>query len=233
MNNSIHEIACVGSLVTGSVLPGSVSSERDRKFAATAATVAFCIGLVSCGGDNSNQPVSTPVTIQTLSNRADLISGGSALVEVKLPSGASVTKLKVDRDGTDVTAAFTTLPSGRTLGVVSGLKNGTNNLNATSTDNSFPGARLVITDYPIGGPVLLSAQTTPWICATPVPVAQSGNTPASNAMISSLSASFAGFSLLRNNPADLKFRRRGGSRSRTGKDCRLVYDTPPNPEPGA
>jgi hypothetical protein len=29
--------------------------------------------------------------------------------------------------------------------------------------------------------VLLGSQTTPWICATPTPVAQSGNTPASNA----------------------------------------------------
>ena len=29
--------------------------------------------------------------------------------------------------------------------------------------------------------MLLGAQTTPWICATPTPVAESGNTPASNA----------------------------------------------------
>jgi hypothetical protein len=143
--------------------------------------VAFCLGLASCGSDNSSPSASTPVTIQTLSNRADLVSGGSALVEIKLPASASVKKLKVDLDGTDLTSSFATLASGRTLGVVSGLKIGTNNLNATSTDNSFPGARLVITNYPIGGPVLLSAQTTPWICATPVPVAQSGNTPASNA----------------------------------------------------
>ena len=49
----------------------------------------------------------------------------------------------------------------------------------------------------------------------------------------SLSASFAEFSLLHNNPADLKFRRRGGSRSRTGKDCRLACYTRPSPEPGA
>ena len=29
--------------------------------------------------------------------------------------------------------------------------------------------------------MLLGSQTTPWICATPTPVAASGNTPASNA----------------------------------------------------
>jgi hypothetical protein len=32
-----------------------------------------------------------------------------------------------------------------------------------------------------GGPILLGAQTVPWVCATPVPVPASGNTPASNA----------------------------------------------------
>jgi cytochrome bd-type quinol oxidase subunit 1 len=32
-----------------------------------------------------------------------------------------------------------------------------------------------------GGPILLGSQTQPWICATPTPVAASGNTPASNA----------------------------------------------------
>src|SRR6185503_14519999 len=42
-------------------------------------------------------------------------------------------------------------------------------------------ARLVITNHPIGGPVLLGSQTMPWICATPTPVAASGNTPASTA----------------------------------------------------
>src|SRR5256885_10314116 len=42
-------------------------------------------------------------------------------------------------------------------------------------------ARLVITNHPIGGPVLLGSQASPWICATPTPVPESGSTPASNA----------------------------------------------------
>ena len=47
-------------------------------------------------------------TIITLSNRADLISGGSALVEVKMPGFVLPASLKIDRDGTDITAAFAT-----------------------------------------------------------------------------------------------------------------------------
>jgi len=114
-----------------------------------------------------------------LSNRADLVSGGSVLVEVSVPAAAESGKLKVDVDGVDVTPSFTTV-GGRTIGLVKGLKNGVNNINATATNGSFAGARLVVTNHPIGGPVLLSTQTQPWVCATPVPVAESGNTPASN-----------------------------------------------------
>ena len=181
MNKSIHEIAEVASIATASARPGTGSNLRYRRFAAAAAAAGLCLGLASCGSDNGNQTPAPSVTILPLSNRADLISGGSALVEIKLPGSATLKQLKVDVDGTDVTSSFTTLANGRTLGIVKGLKNGTNNLNAASTDSSFRGARLVITNAPIGGPVLLSAQTSPWVCATPVPVAESGSTPASNA----------------------------------------------------
>ena len=150
---------------------------------------AFAAGLVSivlsaCGGGDDDAPAIPPTsgtTLTTLSNRADLISGGSALVEVKVPGFVRPTSLRIDRDGTDITSSFTALPSGRIVGLVTGLVNGANTLNATFTDASFAGARLVITNHPIGGPVLLGSQTGPWVCATPVPVAAVGNTPASNA----------------------------------------------------
>jgi uncharacterized tannase-like protein DUF6351 len=54
-----------------------------RCLAAALAAASISWGLVACGGDDS-APSGTTVT--TLSNRADLISGGSALVEVKLPA---------------------------------------------------------------------------------------------------------------------------------------------------
>ena len=150
----------------------------QRLLAAFAAVIASLI-VSACGGGGDDPTPGT--TLTTLSNRADLVSGGSALVEVKVPSGTRPASLRVDRDGTDITSSFTTLPSGRIVGLVTGLVDGTNTVNATFTDNSFRAARLVITNHPKGGPVLLGAQTGPWICATPVPVAAVGNTPASNA----------------------------------------------------
>ena len=151
---------------------------KIRQLRVAALSAAFSLALAACGGSNS-PPGGT--TVSTLSNRADLVSGGSALVEVKIPSVSTSGSLRVDLNGTDVSSAFTTRADGRTVGLVSGLVNGNNTVTARSSDNSFAGASLVITNHAKGGPVLLSAQTTPWICATSVPVAAAGNTPASNA----------------------------------------------------
>jgi hypothetical protein len=121
--------------------------------------------------------------IVTLSNRADLISGGDALVEVRVPKQGSLSAVKVKRNGHDVTSAFKANASTRTLrGLVTGLVDGPNDLVAVDSGKGHgKEVSLTITNHPIGGPVLLGSQTTPWICATPIPVAQSGNTPGSNA----------------------------------------------------
>ena len=66
---------------------------------------------------------------------------------------------------------------------MTGLVVGENTLIADSNGqgNGRPWASLTITNHARGGPVLLGSQTQPWVCATPTPVAESGNTPASNA----------------------------------------------------
>jgi len=145
-----------------------------------AALAAACAGLVLSACGSPDKPLEG-TTVQTVSNRADLISGGSALVEVKIPDGAPLSQLRVDVDGTDVTSAFQASTGGRLLGVVRGLKVGTNVITAKAFEGLFVSAQLTITNHPIGGPVISGTQPTPWICATPAAVAQSGNTPASNA----------------------------------------------------
>ena len=154
-----------------------------RFLAAAHAAVVASFVLSACGGgDNGNPNVPTSgMTITTLSNRADLVSGGSALVEIRPPGFVLPATLKIDRDGTDITAAFSQQAGGRILGMVTGLKNGANVISAKATDGSIVGAQLVINNHPIGGPVLLSAQAGPWVCATPVAVAAVGTTPGSNA----------------------------------------------------
>src|SRR4051812_15829426 len=125
--------------------------------------------------------------IVTLSNRADLISGGDALVEVRVPKQVSLSAVKVKLNGHDITSSFKANAAARTLrGLVTGLVEGRNDLVAVdggkgNGKGDGKEISLTITNHPIGGPVLLGAQTTPWICATPTAVAASGNTPGSNA----------------------------------------------------
>src|SRR5689334_18431137 len=88
------------------------------------AALAAAITLVSCGGnDDGPAPL---LEIRTMNNRADLISGGDAMVEVVLPTSAAAAQLKVDVDGRDVSGAFATRSDGKLTGLVTGLATGTN-----------------------------------------------------------------------------------------------------------
>jgi hypothetical protein len=70
------------------------------------------------------------LAIEVLSNRADLLSGGNALVEVKLSKHANPSRVRVDLNGTDVTSAFAVRSDGRFVGLVTGLAVGENTLTA-------------------------------------------------------------------------------------------------------
>jgi len=122
--------------------------------------------------------------IHTLSNRADLISDGDALVEVRVPKNVPMHKVTLTLDGVDVRSSFVADNADRTFrGVLGGMTLGDNVFvaDANGQRRGRPWASLTITNHPRGGPILLGSQTTPWICATPTPVPASGNTPASNA----------------------------------------------------
>lgn len=103
------------------------------------------------------------VSIRVLSNRADLISGGDALVQIVLADWIDPGDVTVDVDGTDVTASFAVRDDGRFLGRVEGLALGVNNLNARVGGG---GATIPITNHAIGGPIFAGAQIQPWLCTT-------------------------------------------------------------------
>ncbi|HEU0102384.1 MAG TPA: DUF6351 family protein [Mycobacteriales bacterium] len=108
-----------------------------------------------------------PVQIQVLGNRADLLSGGDALVRVALPAGATSDRVRVQLDQRDVTGMFAFRSNGRYEGLVTGLKLGPNTLRATlRRPGSDVGATLTLTNHPIGGPVFSGPQVQPWECDT-------------------------------------------------------------------
>jgi len=99
-----------------------------------------------------------------LSNRADLVSGGNALVQVVLPARVDPSSVHVSLNGTDVTSAFAVRPGDAYEGVVTGLANGVNDLMATMRNG--PTVHLTVTNHPSGGPVFAGAQVQPWVCVS-------------------------------------------------------------------
>jgi hypothetical protein len=119
------------------------------------------------------------IEIVTLSNRADLVSGGDALVEVRVPRRASLSRVEIKLNGHRVTSAFQLVPGTRTLrGLVTGLVEGRNRLSADS--QGAKEVSLTVTNHRIGGPVLSGPQITPYFCATTAFVPATATTPAPN-----------------------------------------------------
>jgi len=102
-----------------------------------------------------------PVQVRTLSSRPDLVSGGDAFVEVVVPRGTDLSKVKVTVGSRDVSTAFH--PAGPGLrGLVSGLPPGRSIITATLQDRT--GARLIVKNASQGGPVFSGPLITPWTC---------------------------------------------------------------------
>jgi hypothetical protein len=151
----------------------TVRLSRRRGLAAAGATaVLLTLALPMGVGAQAAAPEAAPaaaraatsLVVTTLSNRADLVSGGQALVEVRLPQDADPRQVRVDVNGRDVTSAFAVRDDGRFYGRVEGLRIGDNVLTAKAPTAGV--SRLTVTNHAIGGPVFAGKQVQPWICRT-------------------------------------------------------------------
>src|SRR5690606_9450943 len=102
--------------------------------------------------------------IDVLSNRADLVSGGDALVAVRLAPGTDAAAVRVTLNGSDITEMFAVRENGQYGALVTGLVEGENLLRARMPDGS--GHEIAIKNHPIGGPVFSGEQIQPWLCRT-------------------------------------------------------------------
>ena len=144
--------------------------KRTREGAAVLAAVVTCAlaamlpsAAVSAAGAKV-PAAAAAMKINVLSNRADLISDGDALVGIVVPSGVDPSSIKVDLGGRDVTSAFAVRADGRLLGRVERLAVGPNVLTAKLPNKH--GSRITITNYPKGGPIISGEQIQPWLCTT-------------------------------------------------------------------
>ncbi|WP_219470655.1 DUF6351 family protein [Nonomuraea rhizosphaerae] len=99
--------------------------------------------------------------LDVLSSRADQVSGGDALVRVRVSRGV---RLKVLRNGEDVTSVFKADPGGESFtGLVSGLYEGDNTIKAQA--GPFK-ETLRLRNHPIGGPIFSGPHQYPFLCKT-------------------------------------------------------------------
>jgi hypothetical protein len=131
----------------------------------TACAVAGLVGVCLWIATAMPRAAGDPLTIATLSSRADLVSGGDALVEIR---NAAATPVSVTVNGRDVSQVFHPNAERKSLvGLVEGLTVGRNTIAAKAGSQS---ARLEVTNHPITGPILSGEHLKPFVCNT----AQSG-----------------------------------------------------------
>src|SRR5262245_45215571 len=99
-----------------------------------------------------NSAFAQKLTIEVLSSRPELVSGGDALVRiVGAPSAPSVAL------GTsDVSSAFKAAPNGGFVGLVKGLKDGANQLTAKA--GGAGEASVTLVNHPINGTLFAGPQ---------------------------------------------------------------------------
>jgi hypothetical protein len=101
-------------------------------------------------------------TIMVLSNRADLVAGGEALVAVALPKGTNPVQVRIRLGSRDLTSEFAQRTNGQYEGLLTGLAVGGNVLTAMLPGGAS--ASRTIIDHAVGGPLFSGPQVKPWVC---------------------------------------------------------------------
>ncbi len=131
---------------------------RGRLWAGLVGVFLLCLAAVPADAARSRRPA---LSISVLSGRADLVSGGSALVAINLPS-SDARRVRVTLGRRDVTSDFAVRRDGHFEGLVTGLALGRNMLEATL--RSRWATRIALVNHPVGGPIFSGPQLEPWIC---------------------------------------------------------------------
>lgn len=164
-------------------------------FSRNALVAAVVLALAGCGGSGSDSasvssgtgsenaqpakpggPKALPEgegEIRVLSNRADLISGGDALVEVV---AENLQDARVFLNDEDITGQFQEAGEGAWRGLVNGLKLGSNTLEVL-LERGKSRIATTITNHPKGGPVFSGPQVQPWNCTNAAAVDEACNQP--------------------------------------------------------
>ena len=141
-------------------------------------TAPVAASQATAAAESRNSP-SRELVVEVLSNRADLVSGGDALVSVSLPPKLDPAQVRVLVGDVDATERFALRANGELQGLLVGLQVGENVVRVEAPGYS---GRQVITNHPNGGPVFSGPQHGPYQCQSSAVDAQC-NEPASYSLL--------------------------------------------------
>jgi Tannase-like family of unknown function (DUF6351) len=104
--------------------------------------------------------------VESLSSDPELVTDGDALIAVDVPKGTPSARVRVERNGVDVTGAFEFRSADRQLvGLVDGLRPKQNRIAALAS-GSNRAAELTVFNSPITGPLFSGPHQSPFVCTT-------------------------------------------------------------------
>ena len=140
-----------------------MSASPSKRPVARLALILATLALLTPGAGPATAGAGS-LRIKILSDRADLITGGDALVEVLLPPSVAPSQVQVFAGTRNVTSAFALRPNKRFIGMLKGLALGRTMLKATVGDAM--GAAIAVTNAKNAGPSISGPHVEPWVCQT-------------------------------------------------------------------
>ena len=150
--------SCVAGLKSGLLFVMLLSCSTDEPVTTTAPALATLPEL-------SSVTAATELRLQTLSTKPWLITGGDVLVELMLPENGNPAALQVSLNGVAITSSFRPVSALRLQALLTDLPLGDSTLQASLGNNSAT-ASLLLTNYPISGPIISGPHETPFYCQT-------------------------------------------------------------------
>jgi Tannase-like family of unknown function (DUF6351) len=127
---------------------------------------AFASILAAVIANNSLAQAPTQFAIKILSSPSYAVTGGDALVEVRIPASTPLSDVSIKLNFQDVTSLFRAADASSLRGVIGGLKLGSNVLTAGPRSTGQILAKISVFNYPSTGPVFSGPHQTPFVCET-------------------------------------------------------------------
>lgn len=132
----------------------------------TLTILALAAVLGACGDDDDANVAGSPLHLEIASDRADMVSGGDALVAFDLSPDAALDDVTVRRNGEEISQpVFRSLRDGRHAVLVGGLRDGDNDIEIAVGDGS---ETITVVNYPIVGPIFSGPHLPLPVCTTEV-----------------------------------------------------------------